>query len=331
MLSVPSVAPLVLLPLLAHLSPRGLTIETRSPDAHCPDLAMTQRAAEARLGVVKVEGGQSWRAVYTIVYARDKDGNRVHLELFDPKGERQLERDLPLAGESCATMTQAIVLVLERYFRDFGWLEDAAPGGPVPETKDERPVAAPAPAAFDRPASPPKQSERFFYRGSIGAGGGFTTPPSGPALTISARLWLLRSLHFGLGMAWSPGEVEEPVGPPGGVARSTSIPARASLGWGKDLGWSYLFAGPEILASFDRGSVSGVAQPGDASRIVLGLGVGAGALIWLKKPLALSVDASVDGTLPLATSQFVVSNQEVLRQQWVQGLFSLGLTYVVSP
>jgi len=43
------------------------------------------------------------------------------------------------------------------------------------------------------------------------------------------------------------------------------------------------------------------------------------------------MEASFDATLPLAMSQFVVSEQEVLRQQWIQGLISVGLTYVTSP
>src|SRR5205823_14823910 len=110
-----------------------------------------------------------------------------------------------------------------------------------------------------------------------------------------------------------------------------SIPFRASLAWGKELGPTYLFAGPEVLASWDRASVSGIAQPGKASRVVFGVGAGAGALFWLAKPLAFSVDVSVDATLPLETSQFVVTEQEVLRQRWVQGLFSIGLVYVASP
>jgi hypothetical protein len=323
--------PLLLLPVLALPSARGLTIETRSPDAHCPDLAMTQAAAEARLGTVKGEGGHGWRAVYTIVYAPDKDGTYVHLELFDPAGDRKLERDLPLAGESCATMTQAVVLVLERYFRDLGSLEEGAPAAPAPAPTAEGTVAPPAPVVSDRPSKPPSAQAGSTYRGAFMAGVAFLTPPSAWGLALGARLWLPRSLQIGLGVAWSPGDVTESVGPPGGVARMTSVPVRASFAWRKDYGATDVFIGPELLFSIDRGSVRGVTQPGDATRFVFGLGVGAGALIWLKKPLGISIDASFDGTLPLHASQFVVSRQEVLQQQWIQGLLSIGLTYVTSP
>jgi hypothetical protein len=340
MVLAPSFVPFLLLPLLALPSARGLTIETRSPDAHCPDLAMTQQAAEARLGTVKAEGTQGWRAVYTIVYAPDKDGNYVHLELFDPKGDRKLERDLPLAGESCATMTQAVVLVLERYFRDIGSLEDDSTGPPNAASSAIT-EAPPAPVATDRSSTPMGPSAPPSYRGSVMAGLGFLTPPASLALALEGRLWLPRSLQLGIGVAWSGADVTEPVGPPGGAARMTSIPVRASFAWHKDLGSTDVFIGPDLLASFDRASVTGVAVPGQATRVVLGLGVGAGALIWLGRSLALSIGATFDATLPLAMSQFVVNtapagsaanrNQEVLQQQWIQGLILVGVTYVTSP
>jgi hypothetical protein len=325
----PGFLPFLLFPLLAAPSGKGLTIETRSPDAHCPDLTMTELAAEQRLGTVKGEGGQSWKAVYEIVYAPEKDGNHVHLELFDPRGDRKLERDLPLAGESCSTMTQALVLVLERYFRDIGSLEDEGPPGPPSNSSSETPRPPPSVAPSDRPS--PAPSTWPGYRGSFMVGAGFLTPPSSIALTLAARLWLPRSLQLGLGVAWSPDEVTQPVGPPGGVARMTALPIRASLAWRKDLGTTDVFVGPDFLVSVDRASVSGVAIPGQATRVVFGVGVGAGALVWLTKPLALTMEASVDGTFPLATSQFVVTDEEVLQQQWIQGLFSVGLTYVTSP
>jgi hypothetical protein len=111
----------------------------------------------------------------------------------------------------------------------------------------------------------------------------------------------------------------------------TTLPIRASFAWRKELGTTDVFLGPEFLLSVDRASTTGITIPGHATRLVFGLGVGAGALVWLTKPLALSMEASIDGTLPLATSQFVVTQEEVLQQQWIQGIFSVGLTYVTSP
>ena len=39
--------------------------------------------------------------------------------------------------------------------------------------------------------------------------------------------------------------------------------------------------------------------------------------------------AAIDGTFPLAMSQFVVSQEEVLKQKWVQGALSIGVTFVI--
>src|SRR5262245_11315184 len=97
----------------------GLMIETKTPDAPCPDLAATRKAADERLGVLDATGPGRWRAVYTMVYAPDTaESNRVHLELFDPKEERRLERDLPIRRDACDAITDVLVVVLERYFRD---------------------------------------------------------------------------------------------------------------------------------------------------------------------------------------------------------------------
>jgi hypothetical protein len=305
-----------LLAILASLS-SGLTIETGSPDAHCPDLAMTQKAADERLGILAVEGPGKWKAIYTIVHAPEKDGDHVHLELFNPKGARKLERDLPLAGESCATMAQVVALVLERYFSDLS---------------QERDRPAPAPSGSARTpeaALTQKADEGDVYSAAFFLGAGWLTPPSAAAIDVGARFWVHRRVHLGLGVAWSPSQEEQQVGPPEGTARLSVVPVRASLGFGWDASFGYFYLGPDALVSFDRGTTEGITVPSDGRRIVFGLGATGGAFLWLKKPLALTFEAAVDATLPLANSQFVVSQQEVLTQQWVQGFAALGLSYVI--
>ena len=54
------------------------------------------------------------------------------------------------------------------------------------------------------------------FRAVVSVGGGFMTPPAGLAVAIATRFWVARSLQIGVGVAWSPGQVEEPVG---GLAR----------------------------------------------------------------------------------------------------------------
>src|SRR5687768_2672273 len=83
----------------------GLSVETGSPDALCPELTHTRQAIVSRLGMLKVAGENGWRARYTIGHAPEGgDRDFVRLELFDPGGELKLRRDLPMQSESCSTM-----------------------------------------------------------------------------------------------------------------------------------------------------------------------------------------------------------------------------------
>jgi hypothetical protein len=303
----------------------GLTIETRTPDAHCPDVAATRKAAEERLGVLDAARSGRWRAVYTMVYAPDTaEGNRVHLELFDPKGQRRLERDLPIRGESCGAMADVLVVVLERYFRDLGGSNE------IETSHEPAPISpAPEPPTTEKKQAAPTPDGTRRYGAAFTLGAAFLSPPAAPAIALEAKVWLTSFLHAGLGAAWSPVREEQPVGP--GVARGTFVPVRAYVGFGQRFAAGYAYIGPELLVSFDEATTSGIREPSDALRVVLGAGAAAGALFWLRKPLALSIGASIDGTFPLAMSQFVVSQEEVLRQKWVQGALSMGLTFVTMP
>jgi hypothetical protein len=318
----------VLVTVLAALT-SGLTIETRTPDAHCPDVAATRKAADERLGVLDVAGQGRWKAVYTMVYAPGTaDGNRVHLELFDPQGQRRLERDLPLRGESCAAMAQVLVVVLERYFRDLGSASD--PIEPAPRDTPAPTTATPA-AVDRRPAAPTSPADANRFVASLTLGPAFLSPPAAAAIALEGRLWLAPWAHVSLGTAWSPVRMEQHVGPAGGVARANFLPVRASLGFGWRFESGYVHLGPDVLVSFDQASTSGVAVPSQNWRMVIGAGAAAGAFFWLRKPWALSIGGAVDATLPLAASQFVVEQEEVLTQKWIQGFMSIGLAYVTLP
>ena len=127
--------------LLAQVA-SALVIETGSPDALCPDLSQTRAAVMARLGTLKVSR-EGWRARYIIGHAPDSaEGDFVRLELRDPDGELKLQRDLPLEAGACATMSQAIALILERYFRSL----IPSPGQDLQPTDAEQP---PGPSLLD--------------------------------------------------------------------------------------------------------------------------------------------------------------------------------------
>src|SRR5688572_15537513 len=99
----------------------GLLVETGSPDALCPDLASAEAAIHARLGELEAGDSANWRLRYTMGHApAATSGDFVRLELYDPENELRLSRDVPLAGESCATVARVMALVIDRFFRAMG-------------------------------------------------------------------------------------------------------------------------------------------------------------------------------------------------------------------
>lgn len=122
----------------------GLQIETGSPDALCPELESTRAAVRRRLGELVVPGDGVFVAHYTIGHAlAGSPRDFVRLELKAADGAVVLERELPLEGESCGTMSEVIALVLDRYFR-------ALIGGDAPP-----PAAQPASPATPTTSTPP--------------------------------------------------------------------------------------------------------------------------------------------------------------------------------
>src|SRR4051812_14799589 len=90
------------------LGAAGLSVDSLSPDALCPPLEETRQAVAARLGSVELEG--TWHATY--VLAHRTQGDFVSLSLRDPDDVLRLERELPVQGGSCATLSRVIALVL---------------------------------------------------------------------------------------------------------------------------------------------------------------------------------------------------------------------------
>src|SRR6266700_5807862 len=171
------------LPLLAVMAAAGgLEVDTSTPDALCPDLGQVREAAQARLGDIEAEG--AWRASYALIHRPDRreDGDVVRLELRDPGGRLRLQRDLPRAGESCAALAQALVVVLDSYFRH----------------PTEEPLAAPKPAPPAGPdmaatvaarARPPVEPERLALDLTGGWAGGWSGgDQSSPLLALGLRV-----------------------------------------------------------------------------------------------------------------------------------------------
>jgi len=165
----------------------GLTLETGSPDALCPELEATREIVARRLGALVVEGRKGWRARYTIGHTpAGNPRDFVRLELFNPEGGVELRRDLPIEGDSCRTMSEVIALVLDRYFRGLVAAEQA-PSSVEAEPGGEHPTPLPA-----RADSEPADSVS-------GNSPGIRPLAAAEYATSAAQAWLGLRLGLGLG------------------------------------------------------------------------------------------------------------------------------------
>jgi hypothetical protein len=318
----------VVLMLWAGTSP-GLAVETATPDALCPDLPALRRAVEARLGVVSVEGDRGWTARTTMGHAPGQEARDfVRLELFDPSGDRKLERDLPLEGESCATMAQIVALVLERYFRGVGWTAGALlPGSAPVETADAPTVASTAPPPPVAPPPPPPGSG-LALRLAGGMGGGIAPAALATAGEVGVRFGLARKVALEISAMLPPRtQTTAPGDLP--VAHAHAVPVR--IGVDDSVGDTLSAAiGPEVLLSIERATRDD--GLGQNTRLVVGAGVAAAAALALGPRLALEVRGGVEYALPLAMSRFEVTGRgEVLKPPPFQAALTAGVRIGLFP
>ena len=268
----------------------GLRIETPTPGALCPDIASVRQAVEARIGTV--EGAGVWRASYGLVHRPEgEQADVVRLELFDPGGALRLRRDLPRAGQSCTAVTQAMVLVLESFFRRTGETEE------VPSAAADVVVA--------KSAVPPAPTRRPIL--ALSLLGGWTVGPSSPAVGVDLRVTGLfaRPWEPGVGATWLVADQEQAIG--SGTATQHSYAFRLHL----DRRWrpgGVLTArlGPEAVVALDRAATSAVPEGTTGFRAAFGLGIGAALEARVSRWLALSVVTAADYTPTAWSGRYAV-------------------------
>ncbi len=260
----------------------GLLVETPSPDALCPPLDQTREAVRSRVGSVELKG--AWTATYEIVHR--ESGDFVALKLGDPVGVERLSRELPIHGESCATLAQVIALVLERYFlrpdsvaATSGESATLAPAPPpnltaamvAPErTAAPPPAATPAEAATRADASTGSARASRRLAAGLSVTGAWIAPFVRTEADLGARVVLVATA--GLDLA----EHDESVA--GGWARSLRWPlglAVAGRVW-RSGPWAARF-GAGVLAVVERASTHGLGEDGSGTRVLPGVSL-AGAL-----------------------------------------------------
>jgi hypothetical protein len=285
-----SPAQVVLLVSLASSS--GLRVETTTPDALCPELGQVRAAVSARLGAIEAAG--EWLASYALVHRPDADaGDVVRLELYDPGGRLRLRRDLPRAGESCTAVAQALVVVLDSFFRhpaDAAADADAGGGGSNTSAVAER-TAPPAPA----PGAPVALA--------VDVGGAFAAGPRSPALAIDLRLGLRSGWTIGLQAAWLVTEQEQRLAAV--TASLASYAFRASftrrLRPGRALD---VLVGPELLYQLDRARIPGASGGTGGLRGGWGAGVRGQLQLRLGPRVGASMFAAADYAPPDLSAYF---------------------------
>jgi hypothetical protein len=320
----------------ADASPAGLTLETGSPDAWCPDLAATRRAVSDRLGTLALEGEQSWVARYTIGHAPDGGGDFVQLVLHDGQGVLRLERTIPVHGEACDTLAQAIALVLERYFRALQ-TPAAEPAGPV----EASPVLLTPPARLESP-------QRTIARPlAVAAELGLSLGSSSAVLGLRFGTWFGDWFQASFApQVLLPPETQtltDLKGMTRGSASVLEVPLRVGVGLGRRMTRLAWRAGPELRFSLRRASTEGVlilkegnGRSGDASGTGWAFAVGLNAaVVWWPVPvLGFSAGGAIDAAV--TETRFVVaegpdSSSTVLASPHPQGQILFGVVFGAEP
>ena len=305
-----------------------MIVDTASPDALCPPIGATRELVAARLGNVELEG--TWHATYVLVHR--SAGDFVVLSLRDPNGALRLERQFPVRGGSCVTLSQMIALVLERYFLRPGGepREDgAAPAPPAPgAASPDVPVETEAPsteperaasAASDRGASSPSASRSIAVETaretrhpdavwSIDAGLWATNAWLSPSLRLTRHV--AGPLRLGLGAGLDLLDHEVRAGE--GWVRTRRVPisllGSVSFGHGPDVN---PFLGVEVLGLFEQVSTKDLDETGDAARLVPGFGLRAGVDFLGSEKVGPFVELSGALLLRGASRPFEVDQREV--------------------
>jgi hypothetical protein len=316
----------------------GLTVETGSPDALCPDLTTTRAAVERRLGQLVVADGSTFAARYTIGHAPSgTPRDFVRLELFGPDGKLQLARDLPLDGESCSTMADVIALVLDRHFRALLGREPAPEPAvsPAPEPAVSAAGAVPAPAPAIDAAQPVAVD-----RGAADSGVGAAAAPSGgdsfalelalrearyPTLGARALLQLWPEGLVGAALHVDLAQQREAVA--AGEVSLRELVARVFAAWATRLGPLDAYVGPGLRLSVARGTGQGLATSDSGTRLRPSFGVDAGVAWHPAERWALSAFTALDIMVPRMGGWFSVDGTDVLEPPPVRVWLGIGVGY----
>jgi hypothetical protein len=278
------------------------------------------------LGSVELEG--TWHASYLLVHRTQ--GDFVSLSLRDPEGVLRLERDLPVQGGSCNTLSRVIALVLERYFLRPEQATPEAPSPVVATINETAPPPSRETAATEPPAAP-----------AASVVPAVATTPSVPAATDTPEpAKLEQARHYRLSAAlWA---TTSWIAPSLGLSRDVAGPYRLALNAGFDLGQheTQVFGGSaslrraplslacerslqlaptvsgdaalELLGILEQAHTTALSESGGGLRLVPGVGARVGARFFTESAAQPFAQLTAAWLIRSAAPAFQVGEQEVL-------------------
>jgi hypothetical protein len=300
---------------------QGIVVETDSPDAHCPDLHQTREAVNARLGTIQ---GRGYRSRYTIVHAPGEiPRDFVLLELSSADGKVLLRRELPI-GESCASVAEAIALVLDQYFRALV-TEETQPDEAATQKRDDSAHHADQGIADQnggKPALSSEQSPPSWLAMLEMSAGSFS---SSVAAGLRFQSLLSPAWHFGVEVVIPFSDRKEAL-PEGGEARARSFELAAHLGFGPELGAVRPYVGPTLFAMLERAYTTSPLENRTQYRLLAGIGAELGLDVRLGERWRTVAFAGLGGIFAQSAT-FVVAGDEVLGGIGWVGTAGLGFAY----
>lgn len=303
----------------------GFALETGSPDALCPELGVTREIVARRLGSLVVEGRKGWLARYTIGHAPSgRPRDFVRLELFNPQGEVELRRDLPIEGDSCRTMAEVIALVLDRYFRGLGATDLSPPDSVQPARTEPPPLSVSAqPEVASEPAT---ASNVELSARTLRLSAEYAVALAQASLGARVSAGLGRSFEGALALRWGLTSWEES-DPRGAHVAAKAFASRASFAWRLAVPPGLIHLGPAVSLTIQRATTDGLANQSDRTRALWMAGVEAGFAVPVGRRFFVEAGASLDFLVPGASGRFFVENHEVLPPRDLTLGWSLGLGY----
>ena len=337
--------------LLWLIASGGLRVETGTPEALCPDIGQVRAEMRARLGDIEVQGAGDWLAAYTLVHRPDaaEGGDIVRLQLTDPAGRLRLRRDLVRAGESCAALARAVVVVLDAYFRHPAPAADDAGEAPVVVVSPTAPDSASTTRATA--SAPAAEETRLALEMTAGWSGG-SAGSGGPTVALGLRLAIVPSSSWWAGLegAWMVSKQSEDLaaGPGqsggGGSAssgsagsESASLRSLALRGFvARDLTRTdrlALLVGPEILLELDQADAAALRDGSTRTRASWAAGARGQLELRLARRAFVSFVAAVDYGPEAWGGTFVVQTatgeQEIFPTSRFRLLLGAGLGLAV--